>query len=451
LYRRLDQLTLEELNMLQKTKWLFLPLVLAFILSGCTATPTVVTPLPIETPPATATEAAAPTATSTPLPAVATPVDVGVAHRVAFVQEGNVWLGQAGTEAVPLTQDGGVEQVQISDDGTIVAFSRGGELWAVDADSSNERRLVSAELLAQIGPAGEAAELYRFDWLPATHTLLFNTQQVQEIGYTLNDDLHQVDAESGAYQPLLPPGQGGEFYPSPDGTEIALVRPDAISLVNADGSDYRAGLVTYEPVITYSEFRYYPMAEWAADSSAFAVAVPPADPFAQPPGETTLWRIPADGEGAQVAGSLLSNSFQHAFAFSPDLRTIAYPLPIPQAEGTQPASSPELAVVDLQTGEELVRFPEVTQIYDWSPDGRYLAFLRGAERPQAEIAELDGDSWPVDTMADASIDVQWVAPSQYLFLRKIGEAWELVLSAVDGENQVLAAIAGMPPVFDSNR
>lgn len=90
-------------------------------------------------------------ATPTPVPTV-TPVSAPAELCVAFVNVtehgNNAWLWTEGEkEARPLTKAGGVGGVTISDDGAIVAFTRGDGLWMV-----------------------------RSDWVPGTHILAFNTR-----------------------------------------------------------------------------------------------------------------------------------------------------------------------------------------------------------------------------------------------------------------------------------
>jgi hypothetical protein len=411
--------------------------------------------------PATATmlsnSAIATAAPTEPLAATATalpteqPAEIGLETaaaplRIVFLKEGNVWLWQLGAEAIALTQAGDAAQPQISDDGTLVAFSRNGELWSVAADGSNEQRLVDSDTLAQLSPAGDVATLHRFGWLPTTHRLLFNTQRAGTGGSRPTDDLHVVDADTLAYQSLLAAGQGGEFYPAPNGQQIALVTPELVSTVNADGSNYQPARVSYEQVLTYSEYLYYPSVSWASDSSAFAVAIPPTDPFAQPAEQTTIWWVPATGEAAQRMLEISSDPFQRVFAFSPDLRYVAYIEPLAEA-----ALAPALAVTDLQSGEVVTRYAGVTTLYGWSPDGGYLAFLQGSERALAQIAALGQAPQAVPGEAAATLDVHWVAPDQYLYVTQAPEGWEIWLGTIKGESQRVAVVGGELPDFAANR
>ena len=268
-----------------------------------------------------------------------TPVPQPRALHVAYAKETNVWLWVEGEDAMQLTRRGGVEQIKLSDDGAVVAFTRGGELWMVRADGTDERPLVSIDDLEAIQLAMSVKNevlLHSFAWVPATHTLAFNTRVDVEIGLVPNDDLRVVDADTGEQELLLVPGDGGEFTHSLDGLQIAVVSPGSISLVDADGRNRRDAF-TYTPVSTASEFRYYASPTWAADSSFLRVAIPPANPFSDPPQPATVWHIPADGSGPGLLTEIEMAGPSHAY-FSPDLRFIAHQVGQPSGHGEVGAS-----------------------------------------------------------------------------------------------------------------
>ena len=424
------------------------------------------------------------TPTLTPTP---TPIPASTELRVAFgnvTQNGyNAWLWTEGQgEAVPLTNAGGVGDVKISDDGEIVAFTRGNGLWMVRSDSADgghpaddghpmdERQLVGADEIAALEP-WEPTEaevvLNHFDWVPGTHVLAFNTRLRTEIGLVLNDDLHRVDAETLERTVVFPPGEGGEFTCSPDGRWVAIVTPGSISLANADGSDRRE-VLTYTPVATHSEAPYYAQPVWVADSSALRVAIPPADPFVQPYPPTSVWHIPTDGTPARLLGNVAAAPMTQP-AFSPDLNYVAH-LYLEQSEPELPG--PSLLVTDLKfnrtltyypkpgTGApitlesgETITYPVAGQIYGWSPDPRYLAFLAHPTpgQSQAMIGQLGGDAVPAHGDADTVIDVRWVDGDRYLCLAQDEiRGWVIFLGQIGGLATPVAPVPGAdhPPAYD---
>jgi Tol biopolymer transport system component len=428
--------------------------------------------------PATETTDVPPTPMPTPTPILAV-TELRVAFVKATEHGNNVWLWKEGkAEAVPLTKDGGVGNVKISDDGEIVAFTRGDGLWMVrvggaDEESLEERQLISAEDFAAMEARDPelAVALYRFEWIPGSHILAFNTQLRMEIGLVLNDDLHLVNADTLERTDLFPPGEGGEFTYSPDGRQVAIMTAGSISLVDADGGNRRE-VLTYTPVATHSEARYYARPVWAADSSALRVVIPPVDPFTQPSADASVWHINTDGRPAILLRHIPMTQMSWP-AFSSDLRYIAhlYMEPSGQAPGS------ELLITDLEldatityfprTGgdagatspddETIVYNPMAGEFYGWAPgpthtDGeRYFAFRAQTEPElsfQAQIGQLGGDLVPAYTDAEVVIDVRWVDADRYLFLAQGGRGWAILLGQIGGPVTSVAGVVGSVPAYD---
>lgn len=137
-----------------KGRLLFAALALVAVLmaAGCgtgrTPAPTT-QPSPLSLTP-TPTVSPEPTPTVCPEAPTAPQRDVtpGGPVQVAFTKEGDVWHWREAGEAVRLTRFGDVRRVTVSDDGAVIAFLRGldvfqtPELWAVNSDGSNVRCLL---------------------------------------------------------------------------------------------------------------------------------------------------------------------------------------------------------------------------------------------------------------------------------------------------------------------
>lgn len=390
----------------------------------------------------------------TPVPAGEYPAPSGL--RLVFGQDGQIWLWTAGTgEPVALAalDNAMASELKISDDGALVAFSREDGLWVVGSDGKGERQLISKERLDALSVEGTSLALNRLEWVPGTHVLAFNTRLDMAYGLVLSDDLHLVDAGSGEWTVLLPPGQGGEFYLAPDGRQIAVVTAGDISLVDADGSNRRDGVLTYTPVNTGSEFRFYARPFWAPDGSALRVAIPPADPFAQPAQYTSIWHVPTDGTAARLltsvdAAPLLSSD---SIAFSSDLEYVAY-AQARLAEGASPAEAePWLVIQRLANGDQQSH-PHAGDVVRWAPDSYQFAFVAGRYEPRLYIGQWSGPILPgaVDSGRFVN-DVRWLDAERYLFAaRRSGsqgaesERWEIVLAHVGGTNTILASMGGFP-------
>ena len=267
-------------------------------------------------PPPAATEAPGmPTEASSPDEPAYTPPR---ALQVAYIKDGNVYIWTEGENSVGLTNTGDAIQVSISDDGQIIAYERRdpnnyftSELWAVNTSGpTNARALVSQAEMDSLKAAssysnamGMSIDLLK--WRPKTHEVYYSTVPVFEgPGYMPGEDVRMINLNTMEKRTIFDYGQGGRFYFSPDGGQVALSTPDHISLSNADGSNLRANVLTFPLVGTFSEYQYHPVPVWAGDSGSLRVTIPPEDTMAQPTPPTGLWQIPTDGSPAVQMGSI---------------------------------------------------------------------------------------------------------------------------------------------------
>jgi len=376
--------------------------------------------------------------------------------RVVYVKDENIWLWDESGKQQVITSSGGVLEVRISPDGALVAFTRRvddlrSELWVVNADGSEERLLVGVndfEALdpEQRDPNSVALSPHRFDWVPGTHLLVFNTVQwFQGPGLGNFDDLRQVDVVSGALTTLLPAGQGGDFTYSPDGSQVALVTPEQISLMNADGSHLRPAVLTYEPVLTYSEYLYYAEPVWAQDSSFLMAAIPPADPMAEPLGPTRLYRIPVDVSPAVEVGSVTAfNLGGFGVNFSPDLVHIAYLRPV----GQPPDNAYELHVASSDgTNDNLFLTETNLLLHGWTADPQRFFFSMGPAM-EMQIGSVGGGHQPLAGSAQGVFQLRWIDPERYLYLQENAGAIELRLGQLNGEHRLIDSLPGGLPLYD---
>jgi Tol biopolymer transport system component len=379
------------------------------------------TPVPEKT-------AATPTLAPTPIPSPS-------ALHVVYLKDSEIWLWVEGQDAIPLTTEGIAGSLNLSDDGAMVAFVRSdASLWVVKSDGTGERQLVSADDFAAMEPIDPGVVLHRFDWVPGTHVLAFNTRLQTQVGSTLNDDLRLVDADTLEQTVLLPHGEGGEFTYSPDGRQIAVTAPSSISLIDADGGNRRS-VLSYMPVTTYSQVQYYARPVWSADSSALRVAIPAPDPQAEPAPPTSIWHIPADGASARMMGSIAALPIVRP-VFSPDLSHVAYL-----------AGQQSLFITNLDTGQTISYQSGVSDIGGWSSDSQHFCFLTfPGGQPQTQIGRLGFPAVPADEDAGISaVDPAWVGAYHYLFLANGPQGWGIRLGEVGGASRTLVAVDGHLP------
>jgi Tol biopolymer transport system component len=395
-----------------------------------------------------------PEETGAPVPETPAPQPDGVA-QVAYVQDGNITLWSPDAGAQQLTSSGGVEDVNLSDDGQYVAFTRNGHLWVTNSDGSGEQQLTNDETFASMDLSDISGNVvgirvYETAWIPGTNSLLFNTSPLLGgPGLLLSNDLWHADIDSGQVTNLRPVGEGGSFVISPDGSRVVLVTPEIISVMNLGSGDVQQ-VLTYSPVLTYSEFQYYARPVWAPDGSTLRVVIPPADPLGSSE-PAAVYELYPDGSPPQLLGQVTIFMAQNHtnVALSPDLSQLAYTQQ--EVEGSGPGNL-YVAPLGQELGDPGQYADSVGEIQGWSPDSRRLAFSQvSGGTPQLMILTPEAGAQPVGSGDAAAMGLQWVDAEQFVYLQNSPSGWDLVLGNLAGETQTIASSItsdGPPPTFD---
>ncbi len=374
---------------------------------------------------------------------------------VTYIKEGDIWIWTHTSSNMQLTDSGMVNRMNISPDGQVVVFTKRvdnfhTELWAINIDGSNERRLVSVSDLDHIGagvqdPNTAGINPYKFEWVPGSHTLAFNTQQVfQGAGLTLLDDFNQVDADSLELKTILPPGQGGEFVYAPDGNRVAISTPTDISVVSAEGGG-RLNVLSYDQVNTFSEYRYYAQPVWSSDSSFLLAAIPPVDPLAQPRESTIIWYLPIDGTPAYQIGEVVAEPFiSSEVKFSPDLQRILF-----LRETGEPFKNlSELYIAKSDGSEEKVYIKApLIQLMMWSPNSNRFVYRQG-EAWEGQLGGLNETPKPFTLNPHGIFDIVWVDGNNFLILRENNQSFDLFFESIEGDQTLIDSIPAPPADYD---
>lgn len=365
------------------------------------------TPIPTVTsaPSGTTVEPEGVTATEPPVlppPAMAT-------LRVVYIKADNVWLWTEGTGILQLTFAGGARNPVLSGDGQVVAFNRNGELWAVNADGTNEHQLVSTAYLTGLVSGGDTAEVKDILWRPGTHTIYFNTVVVAAIaGYRIPQaDLQSIEADGSVDMVtyLESAGSGGDPYFSPDGTIVALSQPDKIIFMEVSGTFWNVAL-TFPNVLTYSEWSYYPEIVWLPDSSGVRVAIPAADPLGDPSQPSTFWNVPVSGSPSILTTFIAAPAFASFPYISPDASAVLYTAENPS--GVEIHSIRSDGTDTLYTS-----YPSGTiEIEGWTPDS--VHFMVHHLPTQINIMAVGEDLVLGDTPIVSK--VIWIDSSRFIFI-----------------------------------
>jgi hypothetical protein len=360
--------------------------------------------------------------------------------QVAYIKNSDVYLWIDGQGSTRLTDVHDAVSVRISDDGELIAFKRQNpddvtlqELWVVNTRGVPEpRMLVSAAELADLLPPETNSSILgygvlNFDWRPKTHELVYNTMILHEgIGEGLNHDVRLVNADTLEKTVLFDKGEGGLFYFSPDGDQIALSNPESISLVNADGSNLRVDVLTYPHVITYSEYQYHPHPIWAPDSNSLRVVIPPHDPQTEPLPPSELWSIPTDGSPSTLLGNILAIPFAWPDnAYAPDLEHVIFVMPV----GDRTENQRELRIAD-GDGKNVATYDqgESLEFIAWSPDSwSFIYQIHHGDNQGLYVGSLNTQPRRMVYYTDEIGDIKWLGTSRLVFPYRNGSQWLLFL------------------------
>lgn len=372
--------------------------------------------------------------------------DAGVL-LVVYSIDGFLTLSVGFNAPVTLTEGFGDFSPIISPDGSMVLFKRSAglspagvnrfDLWVVNLDGSNARRLVAAyelpgEMMGDSGSVHFDRLPYQIAWLPDSSGVVFNSMLAVGYGEMTFYDLWVADLVSGSVTQVIADGQGGNFAYSPDGSKLMVADSTTVSIFDASFENRRQ-LLIYPFVNTASEFAFTPMPVWAPDGSYALVAIP--DPTIDDnnididAGE--IWQLPLTGETRLV--STFSGYYRYAAIsgaiFSPDGLHFAY--------YSGPFMKGKLNISTLE-GEIVNSFEYGVEVLEWSTDGSLITlyadtpYLAGLERAVEELPMHDETyGWRAD--------YKWVGPSTYVGLdfSYFLEDTTLWVTEIDGSSRII--------------
>ncbi|RPI82777.1 MAG: hypothetical protein EHM41_17560 [Chloroflexi bacterium] len=396
-------------------------------------------------PQTTDTNVPVPVDTETPDPSPTTEPAPAQPLKIAYTKDGDAWLWVEGGSPTQLTTSGGVIDIRLSDDGSVVAFLKQAtelisELWAVNADGSNEHPLVTAGELRQVDPRAFGVTVNRYEFVPGSHVIAYNTRQVFEGPvYFMYNDLNLVDSGTLEKRTLLPVGEGGDFFYSPDGSQIALTTSEYIQIVNADGSN-RRHVLDFQRINTASEYQFYPTPVWAADSSRMAVVIPPVEPFNYPIGMSTIYSIPVDGSAAVQVGQVEAMYLPGFTYISPDMRYVLYAKMVGEPE----QNLRELHLFNLDGSGDRMLLSALVIPVGWAGE-EFFTYNHG-EGSETFAARPEGEFQPA-SLEFGVMSAKAAGPGRIAFLAVSGSTWTVNL--LDGaQHFVIDSFEGMLPQMD---
>ncbi len=209
---------------------------------------------------------------------------VTIPGRLAFLSAGNAWVLEQNTGARrPVVTSGDLDGrvFEVSPDGKWLLFTR------LSADTAKINELWVASLDVGSGTLidlGVGNVVHYAGWVPGSKTqIAFSTAEpsLNPPGWQANNDLQFINFTAGgevtAARVGLPPNGdslyswwGSAFAWSPDGSELAFARPDAVGLADITSDEWNVLL----PLITFqtsSEWAWVPGIAWSADDKLYTV------------------------------------------------------------------------------------------------------------------------------------------------------------------------------------
>lgn len=394
--------------------------------SGQESTPVVPAPQAASTVPM---EAIVTATASQDIPPATTPAgELSAGLRVAYLRDGNIWLWtQSGS--VQLTNSGGVKAVRISDDGQMIAFEWNRELWAVQVDGSNERRLVSLAYLNGLNTSGNGTiRVADFDWFPDRQILYFSTFLDGAEYPEPRHDVHLVDIDTGSPTQWLAPGAGGILSFAPDDTQIAISNTEQIDVIDF-GTSARRTLLAYSKIPVF-EIYFAPQVVWMPDSNAFKTVIPPQVDNGVNVGQARFVYVGIDGMVAQLAVFDIVPLYESLPVLSPDGNYLLFVSKQSDEQRVLRIMGSSGAVQDAFTAAEQIR------VLDWSPDSKRFFYSVGDIR-SVRMGALDNGTV---VQMDPAWSVRWVDANRFLFLASNEAAPGLYLGDLTGAKFLIDAV-----------
>ena len=367
---------------------------------------------------------------------------------MVYMLDGTIYLWKEGKVTELLKQDS-VSPVSLSYDGNWLALSKKVqedhpryEIWVIGIDGVNLYRLLSVEEIAALPEDDSQLIIQDYDWMPTTHQLLFTTHRVIEGPPEVSPmfDLYLLDI-SGKLRQLAAPGDGGDYFPSPDGRYVATSTTRRIALIDLETGENQT-LLEFEPLRIPTEAWHTPNLHWDRTSQHFTATIPPPDIYTPPDwpggysgGLEQIWRMHITGETELLAEVEPSVGRPTVLSISPFAEYYF---------NTEWGNCGDgdffiTRLLTLPEGEELFTLPCWPAFPAWLPDGISFQYrseegwhLGNINKPITHdlsfVRQPTADNvWP-------DVSLEWINTSSFIRRKYISPNCELYFGTVDGHS-----------------
>ena len=388
-------------------------------------------------------------------PAALDPPPAETAHALelvlAYTFDGNLWTMVADSAPVQRTNSGDITSVLLSDDGTCIIYIRshestGTELHAFDLDTGVDRVLLNQAAIDSLYPPEPGAYLHldtaNLIFAPGSRQLFFSTRyEFDGPGSRPNNDLFIINADSGESRMLLAQNEGGLIFLAPDGAVMAITSPTSLRFARLDGSPLGSARISFEPVMTYSEYAYFPHAIWTPDSQSVYTLIPSPDPMA-PDASGTVWRIPSADLPPESVQTIPGGLFMLDAFGSSWIEPTGENIAILETSGI--GNDRALSITPLAGGATTLIAEGTLEWEGWSPDGEFFSYSTLGDDAALILTSTDGSR----EVVPAGRRLIWLDGSAVVLTGERGN-WSILQRSLDGSTHLLAELATDWTAFDA--
>jgi hypothetical protein len=258
-------------------------------------------------------------------------------------------------------------------------------------------------------------------------------------------DLYLLDI-SGELRQLAEPGDGGDYFPSPDGRYVATSTTRRIGLIDLKTGEDQI-LLEYDPLQIPTEAWRTPELYWDRGSQHFTATIPPPDIFYNPEwpggyagGLEQIWRMYITGEVELLVEIEPSVGRSTVLSISP------YAEYYFTTEGGSCGDGDFFIshLLTLPEGEELMTLPCWPDFPTWLPDGISFEYRsdEGWHLGNVNLPLTHDISFVRQPTADnvwPDVSLEWIDTTSFISRKRISPDCELYFGTVDGH---------MSPLFD---